>query len=90
MPGEHVPLPVSKGMINRLSGKIHQVFSTPLYLPWGQVARRLSLSFAAELGSPNLLLTCHLSLLSHASSDCPPTPPAPSHGAVLQPISKPS
>lgn len=76
VPGEYVPLPLSKGMIHRISGKIHQVYSTPLYIPWGQVARRLSPSFAAELSSQNLLLMCHLSLLSTKTVPQPHLPQA--------------
>lgn len=65
--GEYVQLPLSKGTINRRSGKIYRLYSRPLYIPWAQVGRRLSPSFAAEMASQNLLLMCHLSLLSHTN-----------------------
>lgn len=65
VPGEYVQLPLSERMINRGPGKIYQLYSGPLYTPWGQADRRLSPYFAAEMGSQNLLLMCHLSLLSH-------------------------
>lgn len=89
-PGEYVQLPLNKGMINRRSGKIYQLYSRPLYIPWGQVDRGLSPSFAAEMGSQKSFANVpSFTPFTHKLRLPPPTPP-PSHGAVPQPISKPS
>lgn len=86
-PGEYVPMPFIKGMVNRRSGKIQQFHSRSLYISWGMVHRRLSPSFPAEMEKPKSFAN----VSSFTSfTHCTPSTPTPSHDAVLQLVTEPS
>lgn len=72
-PGECVLMPFIKGMVNRRSGKIHQLYSRLLYISRGMVDRKLSPSFPAEMEKPKSF--ANVSPFTSFTHCTPPTPP---------------